>query len=105
MTLSTPSTNAQRALGWILCRQLSEQLAARDDAPITLSAVDLHDQLVMERFGMTEHGLPAKTFSSMTKLEMVDMIGFILAWARDMSLTVSIPADHSYWELAREVRP
>lgn len=101
------STSDQRALGWILCRDLAAQLKARDGGDLT--ADELHDYFLLERFGERERVIygrmirrPAKTFSQLSKLEMSDMIDFIIQWARTMQLSISIPADRSYQELARD---
>ena len=102
------STAAQRALGWILCRELARQITNRADQVYT--SEDVHDFTLSERYGATSIQLmgrtivrPTQRFSSMRREEMVDYIDWLKRWAVDRGLSVQIPADSSYWQLAREL--
>lgn len=103
MTLPTRSTREQRALGWIICRQIAEQINATRGGETT--AVDVHDLVLKDLFGIDHTtGRPAKTFSNMTKKEMGNMIEHMIRWAANMDISISIPANSSYVSLARAER-
>lgn len=100
MTLPIRSTRSQRALGWIICRQIAEQMNARNGE---LSDVDVHDLVLADRYGVNQAtGEPAKTFAKLTKKEMGLMIDHMIRWAADMDIPISIPADRSYFSLAQD---
>ena len=94
-------TSAQNRYFWPLCQQIADAISAETES--SFNKQDIHDRLLMERYGYVEKAIAGMVVPQLPKTsempmdQMRDLIEWSLAWAAERGFTVMMPADYATW--------
>ena len=92
----------QNALMWSLFGDIAAYLNAKTKPETPFDAEDLHDRLLVERFGHEQRTVGQVVVTRVprtrrwNKAQMSEFIEWVIAWALDRRIPVEIPASEEY---------